>query len=114
MCGYMDPVYPLPLQLCGQTLPWVQHGTHLGHELHQMCNMDMDISMKRAEFIETSVQIRETFGFARPEEILRAVQVYGMAQCSGTCLVTRLDNCVAHGPHVLNWRGIFPALHTPT
>ena len=77
MCGYMDPDYPLPLQLCGQTLPWVQHGTHLGHELHQMCNMDMDISMKRAEFIETSVQIRETFGFARPEEILRAVQVYG-------------------------------------
>ena len=33
--------------------------------------------MKRAEFIETSVQIRETFGFARPEEILRAVHVYG-------------------------------------
>jgi hypothetical protein len=43
MCGYMDPVYPLPLQLCGQTLPWVQHGTHLGHELHQMCNMDMEV-----------------------------------------------------------------------
>ena len=77
MCGYDDPVYPLPLKLAGQSLPWVQHGTHLGHELHQLGNMDMDISMKRAEFIETSVQIRETFGFARPEEILRAVHVYG-------------------------------------
>ena len=76
MCGYMDPVYPNPLKLCGQDLPWVLHGTHLGHELHQLCNMDMDASMKRAEFIETSVQIRETFEFARPEEVLRAVHVY--------------------------------------
>ena len=77
MCGYENPVYPLPLKLAGQSLPWVKHGTHLGHELHQLGNMDMDISMKRAEFIETSVQIRETFGFARPEKILRAVHVYG-------------------------------------
>ena len=76
MCGYMDPEYPLPLQLCGQNLPWVQHATHLGHELHQMCNMDMDANIKRAEFIEESVQIRETFNFARPEEILRSVQTY--------------------------------------
>ena len=30
MCGYDDPVcVPLPLELAGQSLPWVQHGTHL-------------------------------------------------------------------------------------
>ena len=76
MCGYGNPVLPVPLRLSGQDLPWVEHGTHLGHELHQLGNMDMDISMKRAEFIESSVQIRETFNFARPEEILKAVNVY--------------------------------------
>ena len=31
---------------------------------------------KRAQFIENSVQIRETFNFANPEEILTAVQVH--------------------------------------
>ena len=31
---------------------------------------------KRAQFIENSVQIRETFNFAHPEEILTAVQVH--------------------------------------
>ena len=32
--------------------------------------------MKRAQFIETSVQIQETFGFAKPGEILQANQTY--------------------------------------
>ena len=76
MCGQIDTEYPKPLQLCGQDLPWVQHATHLGHELHQTCNMEFDANMKRAQFIENSVQIRETFHFANPEEILSAVQVY--------------------------------------
>ena len=38
--------------------------------------MEYDANMKRAEFIENSVQIRETFYFANPEEILIAVHVY--------------------------------------
>ena len=38
--------------------------------------MEFDVNMKRAQFIENSVQIRETFNFANPEEILSAVQVY--------------------------------------
>ena len=77
MCGYEDPVYPLPLQLCGQDLPWVKHAVHLGHELHQHCSMDYDVNIKRAQYIETAMEIQETFHFARPQEILRATQVYG-------------------------------------
>ena len=76
MCGSQETVYPEALTLFGQSLPWVEHGTHLGHELHQSCRMDMDIGIKRAQFIETAIQIRDTFSFARPEEILRAVNVY--------------------------------------
>ena len=76
MCGHMDPVYPVPLQLGDHELPWVQHATHLGHELHQMCDMEHDAQVKRAQFIENAVQIRETFSFARPNEIMQAVHTY--------------------------------------
>ena len=72
----MDAVYPSPMQLCGRDLPWVQHATHLGHELHQMCNMEFDANIKRAQFIECSVKIQESFGFARPNEILQAIHTY--------------------------------------
>ena len=73
----MDPVYPDPLKLGDRDLPWVVHATHLGHELHQMCNMECDAHVKRAQFIETSVQIQETFGFAKPGEKMQAVNAVG-------------------------------------
>ena len=76
MCGHQDPVYPLPVQLCGQDLPWVQHALHLGHELHQLCTMEYDANIKRAQFIESAMDIQETFKFARPQEIIKAVDVY--------------------------------------
>ena len=63
-CLYMvgpkakNPVYHVAMQLYGQDLPWVTHATHLGHELHQDCTMDMDTRMKRANFIRNSVDIR--------------------------------------------------------
>jgi hypothetical protein len=43
-CLYMvgpkvkNPVYPAPLELYDQDLPWVAHATHFGHELHQDCS----------------------------------------------------------------------------
>ena len=73
-CGHMDPVYPAPLQLCGRDLPWVEHATHLGHELHQMCNMEYDTKVKRAQFVENSVKLQESFGFALPHKVLQAIQ----------------------------------------
>ena len=45
-------------------------------QLRQLCNMEYDANIKRAQFIEASVQIGETFGFARPAEILQAIQTY--------------------------------------
>ena len=78
MCGpkVKNPVYPAPLQLYDRDLPWVTHATHLGHELHQDCTMDMDTTMKRASFINSSTDIRGQFSFALPTQVLKAVSVY--------------------------------------
>jgi hypothetical protein len=67
---------PAPLQLYGVDLPWVEKASHLGHELHQDCNMDYDCNCKRGKFIETSSSIRKTFKFANPPQVLQAIQVY--------------------------------------
>ena len=78
MCGpaVKNPSYPVPLQLYGKDLPWVTHATHLGHELHQDCTMNMDTRMKRASFITNSTANRTTFKFARSPQVLNAISVY--------------------------------------
>ena len=67
---------PAPLTLCGRDLPWVSTATHLGHELHESGTMEYDAAIKRATFINQSVEIRETFGFASPIEVISALKVY--------------------------------------
>ena len=66
----------MKLQLNGKDLPWVTNATHLGHELHQNGKMDHDIRIKRARFINDSVEVRDTFSFSHPEQILQAVRTY--------------------------------------
>ena len=65
-----------PLTLCGRELPWVATASHLGHELHESGNMEYDAVVKRAIFINKSVEIRENFHFASPVEILSAFKIY--------------------------------------
>ena len=67
---------PCPIVLNGDVLPWVETATHLGHELHQLCNMEYDTKCKRASFIQKTTNIREMFDFARPEQKLSAISVY--------------------------------------
>ena len=57
---------PPPLILCGRNLPWVASATHLGHELNESGTMDHDAVVKRAKFIDDSVEIRTMFSFASP------------------------------------------------
>ena len=78
MCGKVGGgvQYPAPLKLNNLDLPWVEKGTHLGHELHQSCTMNFDAKCKRAAFIESSTDIREMFSFAYPSQILSSVSVY--------------------------------------
>ena len=65
---------PVSLELSGKELPWVSTATHLGHEFHESGTMDYDATVKRAEFIRKSTEIRETFFFASPVEVLKAVK----------------------------------------
>ena len=77
MCGLNKrKEKPEPLTLNGEELPWVESAQHLGHVLHESGSMDQDIKAKRASFIANSTECRESFGFASPCEILKAVKVH--------------------------------------
>jgi hypothetical protein len=67
---------PVNLTLDGEQLHWVESAAHLGHILHQSGSMEKDIRSKRANFIDESVQVRESFEFASPVEVLQAVKLY--------------------------------------
>ena len=69
-------ILPDPLQLFGEELPWVDSALHLGHTLSKDCTMDQDARCKRAQFIDRTSDIRETFSFAHPNQIIKAGQVY--------------------------------------
>ena len=78
MTGKENKSYPVPLTLNGKSLPWVRNATHLGHEISEKCNMELDTKIKRARFIENTTNIRETFAFAHPRQILRAIETYAV------------------------------------
>ena len=67
---------PAPLFLDGKVLPWVESAAHLGNTIHESGTMNKDAKMKRATFIRESTELRETFGFASPTEVLRSVKLY--------------------------------------
>ena len=67
---------PFPLTLCGHQLPWVESAVHLGHELHESGHMDHDAVIKRAQFIDKSVEVGNMFEWAAPPEVLKALKFY--------------------------------------
>lgn len=67
---------PAPLVLSGHALPWVERAEHLGHALHEDGTMRQDCKEKRAQFIDSSVKIREAFSFAHPCEQILAIEKY--------------------------------------
>ena len=79
-CMFMQGSKKLPrpasLKLYGWSLPWVRTANHLGHELSEDCNMVQDMLCKRADFIQKSTEVRETFGFAQPNQIIQCVITY--------------------------------------
>ena len=76
MCGNLNARYPSCVKLYGRDLPFVTTATHLGHEIHQLANMEHDANVKRIRFIDKSTSIREAFNFADPNNVLQAIQVY--------------------------------------
>ena len=69
-------ILPDPLLLFGEELPLVNSAEHLGHTLHKDCTMDQDARQKRAQFIDRTSELRSVSGFAHPEQIIKAAQVY--------------------------------------
>ena len=67
---------PANLKLYGLSLPWVKTANHLGHELSDECNMVQDMLCKRADFFQNSTEVRETFAFAQPNQVLQSVSTY--------------------------------------
>ena len=74
---------------------------HLGHELHESEKIEYDASIKRAIFIDRSVQMREMFKFASHVEVLAAMRVFCcsflMAACFGTWVAQQQGRFMLHG-----------------
>ena len=68
--------YPVPIQLGGRDLPWVETALHLGHTLHQNGKMHADAKIRQSIFIDRSVEVREQLHYADAADILRAQAVY--------------------------------------
>ena len=76
---------PASLVLCVRELPYVRQAEHLGNMLTEEGTMEQDTVMKRARFIQSSVEIRTLFSFAAPAEVLHALKVYS-SSFYGSCL----------------------------
>ena len=60
----MNVQYPACVKLYEMDLPFVTTASHLGHEIHQLVDMEYDANLKRIRFIDQSTSIREAFSFA--------------------------------------------------
>ena len=78
-CGEKNKVrvnYPDKVLLNGELLPWEVTGLHLGHTLHQDGTMEQDAKVRRALFIDHSVDVRQKLMFAGPDMMLKAHNIY--------------------------------------
>ena len=63
--------------LCGNHLPWVNNGKHLGNTIENNINgMKMDIKQKRAKFIAKNNELNQEFHFAHPKTKIELNRIY--------------------------------------
>ena len=61
-----------PLVLCGNELPWVKFGKHVGQTITNESNgLKKDILVKRAKFIDRNETLRQEFNFAHPNTLMQ-------------------------------------------
>ena len=103
MCGTLTNVdYPDNLQLYDHVLPWVQQADHLGHVLSQLCNMESNARIMKAKYIEKTIDVRETFSFAHPEQILRALDIF-TSDCYGLFMLQDLKSLFSLIWQIIVW-----------
>ena len=55
------------VELCGDPLPWVDGGVHLGNHIKSSCDgMRQDIKVKRANFISKNIDLNQEFILSHP------------------------------------------------
>ena len=56
-----------PMILCGDNLPWVTEGMHLGHLVTDSYDgMKGDVMLKRGQYIQKNCEIIQEFNFCHP------------------------------------------------
>ena len=76
--AFMHKPRALPsLKLCGNSLPWVNSGKHLGNTIENKVNgMQLDIKQKRAQYITKNNELIQEFSFSHPDAVMRVNQIY--------------------------------------
>ena len=65
------------LKLCGNNLPWVNGGKHLGNAIeNKIDGMKLDLKQKRAQYITKNNELIQEFSFSHPDSQLKINQIY--------------------------------------
>ena len=85
--AFLQRDQPLPpMYLCGNPLPWVSSGKHLGMTIsNQLNGMKTDIRIKRADFINKNNDIMQEFYFCHPSTKILINGIYN-SHFSGSSL----------------------------
>ena len=71
---------PVPLELNGNLLPWVEDAKYLGNFIENVpTGLSMDVLRKRAMYIEKNMELMQEFPFAHPELKCRINRIYNSA-----------------------------------
>jgi hypothetical protein len=75
-----------PVKLCGDDLPWVEKGKHLGNIIGTKSDgMKADLLVKRAQYIQKNNDLIQEFYFAHPCTKFEVNMIYN-SHFSGSCL----------------------------
>ena len=67
----------MELKLCGNYLPWVGKGTHLGITITNSRNiLEADMNIKKARYVERNIELNQEFNFPSEVSKLRINYVY--------------------------------------
>ena len=68
---------PRVVELCGDPLPWVDGGVHLGNHIKNSCDgMRQDIKVKRANFIGKNIDLNQEFFLSHPLTKIKMNLIY--------------------------------------
>ena len=85
--AFLSRPRPLPsMYLCGNPLPWVSSGKHLGTTIsNKIDGLKSDILIKRAAFINKNNDILQEFYFSHPDTKIKLNGIYN-SHFTGSCL----------------------------